>query len=66
MERVRLWAIPWHSVRFTGLFLVLPPRPVFRAAGELAKMTFQMRERVMKKVDVSEPGRRALRSNERR
>jgi hypothetical protein len=32
------------------LFLVLPPRPVLRATDELAKMMFQMRERVMKNV----------------
>jgi four helix bundle protein len=39
---------------------------VLRATDELAKMMFRMRERVMKNVDVSEPGPRASRSNERR
>jgi hypothetical protein len=40
--------------------------PVLRETDEPAKMMFRMRERVMKNLDGSEPGQRALRSNQRR
>jgi hypothetical protein len=79
MECARVWAIPWHSVRFVrelethvmiaqrlGFVSGASTAPVLRATDEPAKMMFRMRERVMKNLDGSEPGQRALRSNERR
>jgi four helix bundle protein len=70
----RLLGVACGSLREWETHVMITQRPgfvsgfhrVLRATDELAKMMFRMRERVMKNVDVSEPGRQALRSNERR